>query len=87
MGMFDTVQLECPHCRLLSDHQSKAGACTLSYYTLEAAPLEILADLAYDSNQGDLYCGRCSGGLEVKVQYMARVQKRGDSLGGSWQET
>lgn len=45
MGMYDSVNIQCPNCKGTVQFQSKAGDCTLGNYTLEDAPREIQVDL------------------------------------------
>lgn len=55
MGMFDTVHVQCPNCRKNLEFQSKAGRCSLTDYSLQTAPVEILGDIAGDQETCD--CG------------------------------
>jgi len=45
MGMFDTVHVQCPICKINVPIQSKAGECILGDYFLYDAPPKILLDL------------------------------------------
>lgn len=51
MGMYDSVWASCPKCATNVEFQSKAGACTLAYYTLDAVPVEIAHDINGDSER------------------------------------
>ena len=55
MGCFDTVVLRCPECDHINQEQSKAGRQIMATYTLDEAPLEIVADLMRES----LFCEQC----------------------------
>lgn len=55
MGLFDSVWIACPGCGTAIEFQSKAGECTLTYYSMDDAPLKILADIDGDSE----YCPKC----------------------------
>jgi len=79
MGMFDTVVVECPLCKYQNEFQSKYGDCTLETYTIENAPLLLIADLNDDGKKDRLLCGQCFAKLEVIVQFMVTVKVKGDN--------
>lgn len=63
MGMFDSINVTCPHCGSIFEAQSKAGDCLLYVYTLDTAPPEILADLfKYGDN-----CCTCKKDVNFKL--------------------
>ena len=45
MGMFDTVEFECPRCGTAISVQSKAGECALMSIDPMVTPLSIAGDL------------------------------------------
>lgn len=45
MGMFDSVNAECPSCKYPVEFQSKAGECLLIDYGQHSVPLGIAEDL------------------------------------------
>ena len=45
MGLFDSVNLFCPHCAAPIELQSKAGACNLENHWHLSVPAEIAQDL------------------------------------------
>ena len=51
MGMFDTVIVMCPKCTHRNEFQSKMGECDLSTYSLDNAPLLLIADLNDDGKK------------------------------------
>ena len=71
MGCFDTLCFQCPSCAEIISEQSKAGECSLSSYSLENAPLNIIADINYYGKKGQLYCEHCKVQLELEVRFIA----------------
>jgi hypothetical protein len=67
MGMFDRLHLRCPHCKRMTEFQSKADKCILVDYTIYDAPLTIIAD-AHCSDE--LYCEHCHQKFVLRVQYI-----------------
>lgn len=67
MGMFDSVYVACPRCGASTEFQSKAGECSLSIYSLDQAPPEILTDL-YERGDVDIgeRCPKCGHHFWVK---------------------
>lgn len=57
MGCFDSVWVACRGCGNPIEFQSKAGECGLLSYSVDDAPLGILADIDGDS-EACLKCGR-----------------------------
>ena len=62
MGMFDTVVLECPNCKLEVDVQTKSGSCILNVYTITNAPMEVMADV-----EGVNVCYHCQTEFMVEM--------------------
>jgi hypothetical protein len=61
MGLFDSVYVDCPHCGVKTELQSKAGECCLNRYTLDTAPVEVLVDLMnYEDD-----CDACGGSFAI----------------------
>lgn len=62
MGMFDRVWARCPKCGAPNELQSKGGGCHLDDYTLDEAPVEVLADI-----DRVIWCVDCNTKLEIIV--------------------
>lgn len=87
MGMYDEVGIQCPACRKSFIYQSKAGACSLASYSLETAPLMIVADVNDEGKRGRLYCEHCGVQIEVAVKFITTVQAKGsDGEPEHWRE-
>jgi transcription elongation factor Elf1 len=63
MGMFDTVEFNCPHCGKALSIQSKAGPRELREFTLDNAPVEVLQDICSESK----LCKRCGALLRFGI--------------------
>jgi hypothetical protein len=74
MGMFDRLWLDCPSCDQLTEFQSKWGECTLADFTLENAPLAVVADAHDEGSKGRLYCEHCRAKLQVSVRFLAETR-------------
>lgn len=58
MGVFDTVIVECPKCRHSNDLQSKgADYPSLSIYTLDNVPSDVLSDIDRHAPHSCIDCG------------------------------
>lgn len=57
MGLFDSVMVPCPKCGERREFQTKGGECTLTTYSLEDAPLDVLSDV---NRHAPLRCQKCS---------------------------
>lgn len=68
MGMFDSVWVPCPKCGALAEFQSKGGDCSLTDYTLDNAPPEVLGDVNRHSPQT---CEKCGTTFRVRMQIFA----------------
>ena len=77
MGMFDRVMVPCPKCGTEIECQSKGGDCTLTTYTLESAPANVLSDV----NRHAPHKCVCGLAFAVKVKTTATVEVISD--GGS----
>lgn len=64
MGMFDSVMVPCPKCGEMSEFQSKSGRCTLTTYTLDEAPDDVLLDV---NRHGPARCSKCDVLYGVEV--------------------
>lgn len=64
MGCFDSVIVKCPSCKKEVEFQSKSGDCTLSRYTLEEAPEDVLKDV---NRHSPVSCLGCDAKLVVVV--------------------
>lgn len=57
MGCFDSVMVPCPKCGMRMEFQSKGGRCIQGVYTLEEAPLDVIADVNRHAPRCCLECG------------------------------
>lgn len=64
MGMFDSVLACCPKCETPVEFQSKSGDCTLTTYTLEDAPDDVLRGIHGDCE----ICPQCGQALTAVVE-------------------
>lgn len=78
MGCFDTLNFRCPSCGVMTSKQSKADRCMCANYSLNDAPLSILADINDDGKEGRLYCECCNVRLELEVRFHAMPRVGGD---------
>lgn len=75
MGMFDTVQVDCPNCGHELDFQSKAGPCILATYTPNNVPIEIALDLHEEYK----WCPKCDEVITLRLPcYSATVAMQVD---------
>jgi len=68
MGCFDTVLIDCPNCGEEYEAQSKGGECTLSYYTLENCPMDVLEDV---NRHAPFTCDNCK--TKFKVEFKTKI--------------
>lgn len=73
MGMYDEVRMVCPVCKNPTIVQSKCGPCNLKKYTLDDAPLFVIADIHQDSQHDDLLCSHCGVKLKLIVQIKTKL--------------
>jgi NMD protein affecting ribosome stability and mRNA decay len=73
MGMFDTVNVDCPSCgeKESLGFQSKSGECTLADYTMRDAPDDVLSGL----QNYPVRCKNCNKSFSpvVRVTEVAKV--------------
>lgn len=86
MGVFDELAVECPVCLKTYVYQSKWGPCELATYTLENAPLSVIADINDDGKQGRLFCEHCGAQLEVPVKFVATIRATNFKEDLTWRE-
>jgi transcription elongation factor Elf1 len=77
MSAFDTVSLICPSCGNTTSEQSKAGPCDDNKYSLNDAPLVVIADLNEKGKDGLISCSHCKEKFEILVRFVANVSKIG----------
>lgn len=63
MGMFDSVNVECPSCKHPVEFQSKAGECSLIEYGQHSVPLGIAEDLDGEHK----CCQNCGTELVIEI--------------------
>lgn len=68
MGMFDSVDVQCPKCESMIEFQSKAGECLLNNYSLYNAPPEVLEDISRDIE----VCPNCKSAVGIKLIMVVR---------------
>ena len=55
MGMFDSIEINCPNCKARIEFCTKVGDRKLDWYTLDNAPVELIKDM-----EGEIFiCGNC----------------------------
>lgn len=62
MGCPDSVMVPCPGCNRPLEFQSKGGDCTLTSYTLENAPADVMKDV---NRHAPISCPQCSTSVVV----------------------
>ena len=72
MGMFDYVNLKCPHCGATYATQSKGGDCTLATYDLHDAPSDVVLDV---NRHAPFTCEECGAMFEVGIRVWAFERK------------
>ena len=70
MSMFDSLVVKCSKCGYCIKFQSKVGDCTMHYYSIEAIPDTILADLNGKSEQ----CEKCGHIATIKTKTIGYVE-------------
>lgn len=73
MGMYNTIHFKCPNCNGINSYQSKMGECTLSDFTVDDAPLLLIADLNDEAVKSRLYCEHCNSKLQVQVRFSVTI--------------
>jgi hypothetical protein len=69
MGCYDIVKIPCPACGHVLGFQSKGGDCSMSSYTLETAPADVLSDV---NRHAPATC-RCGALVSVEIERKARA--------------
>lgn len=72
MGMFDYVNLKCPHCGATYTTQSKGGDCNLDTYDLHDAPADVIIDI---NRYRPFTCEECGGIFKVELVVQAFERK------------
>ena len=76
MGMYDTLSFTCPVCNSQTSMQSKMGECVLATYTLNDAPLLVIADIHDEGLKNRLFCTQCNKALQIEVRFVASVSAK-----------
>lgn len=71
MGMFDSVNVECPKCKTLLEFQSKSGDCLLDTYTLDTCPIDVLIDV---NRHAPIECPNCKS--KVQIDFDIQVTRK-----------
>jgi len=74
MGMYDEVSIRCPNCKQYFIFQSKCGPKRLESFSLDNAPLFVIADINEDGENGKLWCEHCDSQIKVKVRFTVKVE-------------
>ena len=74
MGSFDILRFKCPGCGHTNQFQTKVGDFVLDEYTLETAPLSILADINEVAAAGFVKCKKCRKELRFPVKMIIDVK-------------
>ncbi len=74
MGMFDTINLICPHCGSPTGIQTKSGICQLNVWWLDDAPLNAVRGI-----QGQSECKGCGQKFHVGLQTVAHAMVGGET--------
>lgn len=71
MGTYDTIRIQCPVCKHTTEFQTKARdeRCNFDYFSLNDAPLEIIADLLNKK----LACESCGRFFILDIEYRTRL--------------
>jgi transcription elongation factor Elf1 len=75
MGSYDTLRVRCPKCGKQTEQQTKAGDCMLKRYTVDNAPLDILAGVQNQCDAGKVQCEHCGVKWTLKVQRIVTVEE------------
>ena len=70
MGTYDTLKWRCPVCKNKNYFQSKMAGCRMGNYTVDNAPLLIIADMEDEGERGLLLCNNCDVEIRLKVAFI-----------------
>ena len=65
MGMFDSVNVNCPSCGFEALFQSKGGDCILRNYTLKNVTEDVLSDV---NRHSPCTCRKCGTKFAVDIE-------------------
>lgn len=74
MGMFDSVNVNCPKCQKIVEFQSKAGNCFLSQFSSHSVPPEIARSL--DGTTEICKCGESITLESVPIENVRMIIKQ-----------
>lgn len=74
MGMYDTVEIQCPACEAVVRVQSTAGPCVLAEYRLDQASEVVVRGLVTESEEAGGWV--CGNGHRVQVRQAMRLGER-----------
>jgi uncharacterized Zn finger protein len=77
MGMYDSVNLNCPNCGADYEAQSKGGDCSLSCYNLNEAPADVLSDV---NRHAPFECEECGCVFKVELKIFAIERRINDRI-------
>lgn len=76
MGSYDSIHIRCTGCRKSFEVQSKAGGCRFENYSIDNAPMAIVASLVDRSKMDDntdFKCPRCGIFIQVQAAFIVQV--------------
>ena len=75
---FDTVYIECPSCDSFIPITTYKGECIESEYSLEEAPLILVAEIHEESKAGRIQCTTCGTYIAIVVKFLAFEKELSD---------
>lgn len=85
MGSFDLFHADCPDCNKTNTFQTKAGRCEAEDYTVQNAPLSVLASIVETMPSTGYECEHCGNKFTVSVQFCAQTKSKQEQ-NELWQE-
>jgi hypothetical protein len=64
--MFDSVMVKCPGCGQATEYQSNSGPCGLQTYTLETAPIDVMAEFLVGCGWTECHKCKTEGVIRLK---------------------
>ena len=84
MGMYDTVSMTCPNCGSHTKYQSKCGPKGMKNFSIDTAPLFVIADLKDEADNDNLFCQDCGIEIGVEVQIKVRLVRVAGGESDKW---
>lgn len=67
----DTLMLECVHCKSFIPVTTYDGPCNEEKFSVDEAPLKIIAEVNEESRKGRIQCDSCGMHIALAVRFMA----------------